>query len=879
MPGTLKPGRPQTSSEKSTPTHASVQEQSESLNSSSQAESRPTVSVNDVKYEVMLLYLRQQQLERRWASDNTTEGVVLKRGKGDFICQPAELPKHTNGFYDEIQKLNVKVAMTVRTSAIQLFLKEYQLPFVPFSNGQQLHIIENMSTLSFCKRHHYAAFVRSQGSLVVWDEDPTEVIARAERIEKYLVNMLWTLDSAQDRYFSQIERSKEIIEKSKQVDAQATEVSSTKSESSTKEDKPRKTRIYQAILVAIVSILTIFCLSIGWREIAKEIAIDHTYTRLAILAAAPLQLWLAWFFFTTLVNGISQMIGPVHQMTENSKFYSAVPSERLRHRELPHVTIQCPVFKEGLEAVIIPTVTSVNKAISTYELQGGTANIFFNDDGMQLISDNEARKRVQFYEDNNIGWVARPGHAPKGDENGHNVFIRAGKFKKASNMNYCLAISNRIEEIMSEESRTSAWTQEDEDRSYQNAFDQVFAEHKGRAWGGGDIRMGDYILLIDSDTRVPEDCLLDAVSEMEISPHIAIIQFSSSVLNVTQSFFERAITFFTNLVYTAIRYAVANGDVAAFIGHNAILRWSAVQDVRYTDETGIEKFWAENTVSEDFDMALRLQALGYDLRFGTYCGEGFKEGVSLTVYDELSRWEKYAYGCAELLFNPFRYWLTRGPITPMFRRFMTSPMSLMAKITILAYIGTYFAIASAWVLTLMNYFLVGWFNGYLDHAYVNSFQIYFGIVIVFQALGTVSLAVFRYRVENRSLLGAFIENFTWLLLLTIYLGGISMHISQAILSYLFSVDMTWGATAKEAKSTSFFREVPIILKRFKFTFGYCIIMITTMIVMAGVGPLGQLVPHDYRITTFTAIFPLGIVVGFHFLLPLVLNPGLMQFTF
>ena len=126
MPGTLKPGRvrnrpprltiqqgtqykPQTSSEKSTPTHASVQEQSESLNSSSQAESRPTVSVNDVKYEVMLLYLRQQQLERRWASDNTTEGVVLKRGKGDFICQPAELPKHTNGFYDEIQKLNVKV--------------------------------------------------------------------------------------------------------------------------------------------------------------------------------------------------------------------------------------------------------------------------------------------------------------------------------------------------------------------------------------------------------------------------------------------------------------------------------------------------------------------------------------------------------------------------------------------------------------------------------------------------------------------------------------------------------------------------------------------------------------------------------------------------
>lgn len=769
--------------------------------------------------------------------------------------------------------------MTVKTSAIQMFLKEYKLSYVPFSNGQQLHIIDNIGTLSFCKRHHYAAFVRSQGSLVVWDEDPTEVIARAERIEKYLVNMLWTLDSAQERYSAQIERSKEVFDPSKQIEARAEEVGSTEGEDDTHEEKPRKTRIYQAILVAIVSILTIFCLSIGWREIAIEIVMDHTYTRLAILAASPLQLWLGWFFFTTLVNGISQMIGPVHQLTENSKFYSSLPAVRLHDKELPHVTIQCPVFKEGFEAVIHPTVMSVKKAISTYELQGGSANMFFNDDGMQLISDDEARKRVQFYEDNNIGWVARPKHAPKGDENGQNVFVRAGKFKKASNMNYCLNISNRIEEIMEDESRTSTWTQEDEDRIYQNAFDQVFAEHKGRAWGGGDIRMGDYILLIDSDTRVPEDCLLDAVSEMESSPQVALIQFSGSVLNVTQSFFERAITFFTNLVFTAIRYSVANGDVAAFIGHNAILRWSAVQDVKYTDETEIEKYWAENTVSEDFDMALRLQSLGYDLRFSTYCGDGFKEGVSLTVYDELSRWEKYAYGCAELLFHPFRYWPTRGPITPLFRRFMGSPMSLMAKITILSYIGTYFAIASAWPLTLMNYFLVGWFNGYLDHAYVDSFKIYFGIVVVFQGLGTVSLAVLRYRVEHRSLFGSLLENFTWLVLLTVYLGGISMHISQAILSYLFSVDMTWGATAKEAKSTSFFREVPIILRKFKFTFCYCIVMITTMIVMAGVGPLGQLVPHDYRITTFTAIFPLAMVVGFHFLLPLVLNPGLMQFTF
>ncbi|KAG9776334.1 hypothetical protein KCU88_g4878, partial [Aureobasidium melanogenum] len=846
-------------------------------------EPKPHHSKN-VKFEVMLLYLRQQQLEKRWADDNSTEGVVLKRGRDDFICQPAELPRHVNGFYDEVKKLNVKVAMTVKTSAIKTFLKEYHLPFVPFHHGQQLHVIENISALSFCKRHHYAAFVRSQGMLVVWDESPTDVIDRAERIERYLVNMLWDMDSSDDDFDIPVGDEKKALEGPK-VTETAKENSTESSDADEEEvwDKPRKTVIYQAFLVACVSIITIFCLSIGWRQIATEIMIDHSYTRLAILAAAPLQLWLGWFFFTTLVNGVSQIFGPVRQLTENSRFYSARPPVRLSGPgvTLPHVTIQCPVYKEGLDTVIHPTIVSLNKAISTYELQGGSANIFINDDGMQLISEDDARRRVQYYEDNSIGWVARPKHAPKGDGNGNNVFIRAGKFKKASNMNFCLDVSNRIEDKMAQVERTPTWNQENEDHLYQSCFEQVLNEDQGRTWGGGDIRMGDYILLVDSDTRVPEDCLLDAVSEMEAAPEVAIIQFSSGVLNVTTSFFERAITFFTNLVYTAIRFAVANGDVAAFVGHNAMLRWSAVQDVRYVDDKDgrREKYWAENTVSEDFDMALRLQALGYVIRFSTYCGDGFKEGVSLTVYDELSRWEKYSYGCAELLFNPFRYWITRGPFTPLFRRFITSPMTLMAKLTIMAYIGTYFAIASAWPLTLMNYFLIGWFNGYLDHAYVTSFEVYFGIVVVFQGLGTVSLAVLRYRVENRSLFGALLENFTWLLLLTIYLGGISMHVSQAILCYLFSIDMTWGATAKEAESTSFFREVPVILRKFKFTFCSCIVLIIGMIVMAGVGPLGAMVPHDWTITTFTAIYPLAILVAFHFLLPLVLNPGLMQFTF
>ena len=53
--------------------------------------------------------------------------------------------------------------------------------------------------------------------------------------------------------------------------------------------------------------------------------------------------------------------------------------------------------------------------------------------------------------------------------------------------------------------------------------------------------------IVDSDTRVPSDCLLDAVSEMEQSPEVGIMQFSSGVMQVVWTYFENGITFFTNI--------------------------------------------------------------------------------------------------------------------------------------------------------------------------------------------------------------------------------------------------------------------------------------------------------------------------------------------
>src|SRR5688500_2305582 len=125
-------------------------------------------------------------------------------------------------------------------------------------------------------------------------------------------------------------------------------------------------------------------------------------------------------------------------MQTNSKFYSALLPQRITG-ELPHITVPSTVYKEGLVSVIAPTVRSLRPPISTYELQGGSANIFINDDGMQIIDEVERQARIDFYHDHGIGWTARPKHGEDG-------FLRRGKFKKASNMNYGLMLSNNVEE-------------------------------------------------------------------------------------------------------------------------------------------------------------------------------------------------------------------------------------------------------------------------------------------------------------------------------------------------------------------------------------------------------------------------------------------------
>ncbi|KAK7461714.1 hypothetical protein VKT23_008140 [Stygiomarasmius scandens] len=766
--------------------------------------------------------------------------------------------------------------------------------------------------------------------------------------------------------------------------------------------------------------LAMYFMTSGVSNLIEEWVLDGDTTRFLLCLTLPVIFCVSIFFCLQLIGNLSLVFGPVAQYHENSAYYSAIapPPDPEVDRNLPHITIQCPVYKESLKETIAPSIMSIKKAMQTYARQGGTSAIFICDDGLRLVSPADREERLQFYTHNNIAWVARPAH--NGKEGG---FKRAGKFKKASNMNYGLSVSIKVErwlkmlqarlEGRAEKEVHGHGHEEDdefmvdmcnphtglgfhpglptppsdqdqkeykeylaslslEDRALLLALSESQAEAGGsedlRPWAsmnGRNLRVGEIILIIDADTVVPEDCFRDAAREMmskgaDGGESVGIIQHESDVMQVAHHYFENGITHFTRRINKCISYGCANGEVAPFVGHNAFLRWRAVQDASFIEwndpnqreeecwigerilqagevveeedtdggrkgislpfikrrkgqilgyeeslvlssllpststgltasdiqslyknlrqvkrKRGVRKIWSESNVSEDFDMALRLLLRGYNLRWATYSNGGFKEGVSLTVVDELARWQKYAYGCNEIIFNPVINWWKKGPISEQLSGFMMSDAPVHYKIGMSSYMFSYYGIASACVGSVINYLLLGLATE-IDRFYLHSFEILLACVVIFPGLGNLGFTLLEYRLGHRSVMASAVENLRWVPFFLFFFGGLSIHLSTAILAHMFSYDMTWGSTGKEVEKSTFWIEVPRILKNFKLSFIICFALIAMVIIFTT-----NAVPVDWQIPgwQWALNIPLALVVGCHILFPIVLNPWLMKFSY
>jgi len=375
-----------------------------------------------VKRQMMADYIYGKICVHSWISNNdgVYQGVLVRNPDKTYTATPAALAD--SPFSKAATSLDLVTCMAITPMLMQQYIAQHpSASAIRLGQNLSIQILPSLEYLYKARKHQYAAYVLEEDLLIVWDDEPRELFARADALEKLYIDYHLGFMSLYDD-----SKNQSTLDVKTSALAVTTEVSSLDDydhEAGAPAAGGRAVHLQNSILVALTLIIVTVMLGAGFREVAIEVAVDQSYIRVAFLLLTPVQIFFTLFFAQVVVGCLAQMFGPISQLHGNSKFFSAKTSPRLYGTQLPHVTIQCPVYKEGLEGVILPTVRSIKQCISTYEMQGGTANIFINDDGLQLIDETERQARIDFYEANNIGWVARPKH-------GENGFLRRGKFKK-----------------------------------------------------------------------------------------------------------------------------------------------------------------------------------------------------------------------------------------------------------------------------------------------------------------------------------------------------------------------------------------------------------------------------------------------------------------
>ena len=98
-----------------------------SVSSSIQSGRSARSFVDDIKHEVMVNYLHQQQCSQLWVSDRIgeSEGVLLRKARNQYLACPSQLAQ--SNFAMACAALNVQVSLSLFDSNTML-LTSYRLP-------------------------------------------------------------------------------------------------------------------------------------------------------------------------------------------------------------------------------------------------------------------------------------------------------------------------------------------------------------------------------------------------------------------------------------------------------------------------------------------------------------------------------------------------------------------------------------------------------------------------------------------------------------------------------------------------------------------------------------------------------------------------------
>jgi len=439
------------------------------------------------------------------------------------------------------------------------------------------------------------------------------------------------------------------------------------------------------------------------------------------------------------------------------------------------MTVMIPVYTEDFN-VIRKTIESALREMENY---GPKANLVIADDGLMVFANNGNLKEIEenlrnkknlTVEENELlvrlayyrkleafgsegkirfAVVARPKYDKENP-----ATERKGKFKKAGNLDFVHRYFDLI--------RNGAMKRED-------ALNKLLNGKGDLAFVLGDVFVGENILLLDKDSIVPEGIGREVVSEFVKDPNLSYVQCAVNPSNKEESYFTNIVSYLTEVQYGVLTpLAAVGGAMVPLVGHNAFIRTAHLQQNGY---------WPENRVSEDYSLAIDLNAKGYHGKYVDIRELRFGEMVPSNHETEAGKRIRYAYGAVELMFNPVKDWYQQGIFTEQYKNFTKSsdvPRFVKADLTI--YLTSY-----------ISYML------FMPFIVLSSlFPIFYGTVLVsFLLFGLTGMAVASVFLGNLFNIKSLKRQVGLSMLIT----GIMPDLAVGVIQYLFSAKSGYSATS------------------------------------------------------------------------------------
>ncbi|MDR1754187.1 MAG: phosphotransferase, partial [Eubacterium sp.] len=288
----------------------------------------------------------------------------------------------------------------------------------------------------------------------------------------------------------------------------------------------------------------------------------------------------------------------IKSMPENSRYLRQTTS-------IPVYTEPWYVIKQTLEYAIA--------ARDRYNAVAGEGygNIVVSDDGLMVFANNdiegtlmiveeklssgmelsenemEVYSRINFYREHDIGVVARPMHKT---EYSWGVFQRKGFFKKGSNLNHTLLISELLENFTGDTDYGSAL----------GLVKETVIDGKpifSQTYISGNVVLGDVLLQLDKDSIVPKNGISATMTEFVLDDSLAYTQNFTVVSNTDETPTTSLLSDDISTMWTYGLPVYSKNGFPRFFGHNGFIRKKALRQVGY---------WSESDVAEDVALIMKM---------------------------------------------------------------------------------------------------------------------------------------------------------------------------------------------------------------------------------------------------------------------------------